>query len=539
MQILGVYLDEDLSTPLPKNLDAVQEEKKAQQGVSTTTQKPEDLDREIYEIYCELDIKGFEHKHKGKKSGLEIPYRVTIDVSSKKILSIVRNYKKSTRELPVAKKTFVKYTYVPGFGFYDIGLLHILGNTTNAITASTRELLDAGMYANFPGFLLAKSGARQQTTVFRIPPGGSALVDTNGMKIGDAIMPLPYKEPSSALMTLTDALSQKGQRVGGTAELQVGEGRANAPVGTTLALIEQATMVLNSVHKRMHSSQSEELQLIAECFRENPETFWKQNKSPSYPWDPVSFMKALNTFSLTPQSDPNTASHGQRVAKVMALKQLQAANPGDYDSIAVDRAALRTIGWSNPDQFFKPAAQRNQPPPEAQQAMAETMIKKQDADTRKTLADAQIQKLQQPEEKEQGLGAADMGSLQVKILAEKTKLAVAQMGLEREKISDASRDADRQADLAIQQSRSDIERMRMQEQGLQKEASESRAHDVDLIKTSAKIDSENARTASQHQHDLFMDEKTHIHEHEVLDKSHEHEKAIAKMNANKKGGSDE
>ena len=539
MQILGVYIDEDLSDPIPKQLDAVQEEKKAQQGVATFTQKPEDLDREIYEIYTELDIKGFEHKHKGKKSGLEIPYRVTIDVSSEKILSIVRNYKKSTKDLPVAKKTFVKYTYVPGFGFYDIGLLHILGNTTNAITASTRELLDAGMYANFPGFLLSKSGARQQTTTFRIPPGGSALVETGGMPINQAIMPLPYKEPSQALMSLTEALSQKGQRVGGTAELQVGEGRANAPVGTTLALIEQATMVLNSVHKRMHSSQSEELQLIAECFRENPETFWKQNKSPAYPWDPEVFLNALNTFSLTPQSDPNTSSHGQRVAKVMALKQLQAANPGDYDSIAVDRAALRTIGWSNPDQFFKTPAARNQPPPEAQQAMAETMIKKQDADTRKTLADAQIQKLQQPEApQEQGLGAADMGNLQIKILAEKTKLAVAQMGLEREKISDASRDADRNADLAIQQSRSDIERMRMQEQGLQKEASETRSHDVDLMKVSAKLQSEDLRTKAQHDHDMLMDEKHNDHEHSLIDKEHEHEKAIASINANK-GGLDE
>lgn len=545
MQILGVYIDQELSTPIPKQLDAAQEEKKAQQGVATFTQNPDDLDREVYEIYTELDIKGFEHRHKGKKSGLEIPYRVTIDVSSKQILSIVRNYKKETKELPVAKKTFVKYTYVPGFGFYDIGLLHILGNTTNAITASTRELLDAGMYANFPGFLLSKSGARQQTTTFRIPPGGSAIVDTNGMKISDAIMPLPYKEPSNALMTLTEALSQKGQRVGGTAEMQVGEGRANAPVGTTLALIEQATIVLNSVHKRMHSSQSQELQLIAECFRENPETFWKHNKSPAHPWDPVSFMKALNTFSLTPQSDPNTSSHGQRVAKVMALKQLQAANPGDYDSIAVDRAALRTIGWSNPDQFFKPQAQRNQPPPEAQQAMAETMIKKQDADTRKTLADAQIQKLSQPEApQDKGIGAADIGNMQIKILAEKTKLAIAQMGLEREKISDASRDSDRQADLAIQQSRSDIERMRMQEQGLQKEASESRSHDVDLIKTSAKIEIENNKAHSQHDHDMLMDERAHMHEHEVLDKEHKHQKIIAMMNAEtsdgvKGGGSNE
>lgn len=528
MQILGIYSDVELDQPIPKTLDSAQEEKKVQQGVSTTTQNPEDLNREIYEVYTELDIKGFEHKHKGKPSGLEIPYRVTIDVSSRKILSIVRNYKPETKELPESKEVFVKYTYVPGFGFYDIGLLHILGNTTNALTASTRELLDAGMYANFPGFLLSKSGARQQTTVFRIPPGGSALVDTGGLPINQAIMPLPYKEPSTALMQLTDNLSQKGQRVGGVSELQVGEGRANAPVGTTLALIEQATQVINSVHKRMHSSQSKELQLILDCFRENPETFWRQNKDPAFPWDEKTFLKAINTFSLVPQSDPNTSSHGQRVAKVMALKQLQAANPGDYDSIAVDRIALRTIGWSNPDQFFRPAAQRNQPPPEAQQAMAELQIKKQDADTRKTLADAQIQKITQPPEQDKGLGAADMGALQVKILSEKTKLAIAQMQLDRTKIEDQSRDADRQADLAIQQSRADIERNKMIEDHLHKEALQSRQHDIDLTTVAAKIHAEDRRTAVEHEHD-----------HMIADKQHAHEKDLASMTPPSTGGNDE
>ena len=141
---------------------------------------PEDRDREIYECYCELDIRGFEHKFKGKETGLEIPYRVTIDVSSREILSIVRNYDEPTEEcaspLPEARKTFVKYTFVPGLGFYDIGLLHILGNTTNAITAAWREMLDAGMFANFPGFLIADSGLRQNTNIFRVPPGGGAQI---------------------------------------------------------------------------------------------------------------------------------------------------------------------------------------------------------------------------------------------------------------------------------------------------------------------------------------------------------------------------
>ena len=170
LQILGVYRDIDLATPKPDQPDAVKREKADVQGIKVDTFNAEDRDREIYEIYCELDIGGFEHKYKGKLTGLEIPYRVTIDVSSREILSIVRNYDEPTGQegdqLPEARNNFVKYTFVPGMGFYDIGLLHILGNTTNAVTAAWREMLDAGMYANFPGFLMADTGARQNTNIF-------------------------------------------------------------------------------------------------------------------------------------------------------------------------------------------------------------------------------------------------------------------------------------------------------------------------------------------------------------------------------------
>ena len=207
MQIIGAYKDLDLSTPKQVDLDATQREKKSQQGISAGQSNPDDRDREIYECYCELDVNGFEHKHKGKETGLEIPYRVTIDVSSHEILSIVRNYDEDTEELPEARQNFVKYTFVPGMGFYDIGLLHILGNTTNAITAAQRELLDAGMYANFPGFLYADTGARQNTNIFRVPPGGGALVKTGGMPISQAVMPLPYKEPSQTLMALIENMA--------------------------------------------------------------------------------------------------------------------------------------------------------------------------------------------------------------------------------------------------------------------------------------------------------------------------------------------
>jgi len=397
LQILEVYRDVELSTPKAKDPDSYKREKSAQQGITDNVFNPDDRDREIYECYCELDIAGFEHRWKSKETGLEIPYRVTIDVSTREILSLVRNYDKDTEELPEARQAFVKYTFVPGMGFYDIGLLHILGNTTNAITAAWRELLDAGMYNNFPGFLMADTGARQNTNIFRVPPGGGALVKTGGMPIGQAIMPLPYKEPSGALMNLVQNMAETGMRVGGTAETMVAEGKADAPVGTTLAVIEQAQKVLNSVHKRMHTAQSEEFALLAQCFKENPESFWQKNRRPAYPWDEQTFLNALEDVDLVPQADPNTASQTQRLLKVAALKQLVSTNPTLYNPIAVDMAALQALGWSNPQQFMIPPAAQAAPPPEliqAQQKLAnetsDSQARMMDSQTRAQQAQADI-----------------------------------------------------------------------------------------------------------------------------------------------------
>jgi hypothetical protein len=390
MQILGVYKDVDLSAPKQVNLDAAQRQKLEQQGIALDQMNPDDRDREIYECYCELNIKGFEHKIRGAETGLEIPYRVTIDVSSQQILSIVRNYDEDTKDLPEARQNFVKYTFVPGMGFYDLGLLHILGNTTNALTAAWREMLDAGMYANFPGFLYADTGARQNTNIFRVPPGGGALVKTGGMPINQAVMPLPYKDVGGGLMNLVDNMAQTGMRIGGTAEQAVGEGKQDAPVGTTIALIDQATKVLNAVHKRLHSAQSDEFALLVKCFKENPESFWQQNKRPARKWDQETFVRALDQIDLVPQADPNTASQTQRLMKVVALKQIQAQNPSLYDPIAIDTAALQAVGWSNPEQFMIPANAQGQMPPEMQQKIAELQIKKQDSDTKALVGKAKV-----------------------------------------------------------------------------------------------------------------------------------------------------
>ncbi len=396
LKILGVYRDVDLNVPLAPQLDSLQRQEKAQQGVSGDSMNPEDRDREIYECYCELDIKGYEHNWMGKPSGLQVPYRVTLDVSSRQVLSIVRNYNKpQPDQLPKPRKSFVKYTFVPGLGFYDIGLLHILGNTTNALTAAWREMLDNGMYANFPGFLMADVAGRQNTNIFRVPPGGGAQVKTGGMPIGDAIMPLPYQtQGMAALMALTSAMEQDGQRVGGTSELPVGEGRQDAPVGTTLALIDQATKIQNSVHKRMHASQAEEFKLIVQCFREHPQSFWEKGCKSQTQWSEQMFLQALDSCDLVPQADPNTASHVQRMAKVQALNLWAAQNPTLADPIAIGRFSIQSLGFSDPDQFMAPPSAMGQPPPELVAMQQAGKVAQQLADAKTTEANAKTAKSQ-------------------------------------------------------------------------------------------------------------------------------------------------
>lgn len=453
MQILEIYDDVDLSTPNEPNYDALQLEKKDQQGIAIGTMRPEDRDREIFECYCELNIHGFEHTWKGKKTGLEVPYRVTIDVSSRRILAIVRNYDRDPDQLPTARMPFVPYIFVPGFGFYPLGLLHIMGNMTNAATAAWRIMLDNGMFANFPGFLIAKQATRQQTMTIRVAPGSGAQVDTGGQKMQDAVMPLPYKtEGMAALMTLNKDIVEQGQRVGMTSELPTGEGRDDIPVGTILATIEQAQKVLNGVHKRMHMAQSEELQLIAQCFREHPESWWQCNKKPAYPWDQETFLRALDDCNLVPKADPNTASHMQRLMKVAVLKQLQQGSQTLYDPIAVDTAALEAIGYTNPQRFFAPPEAQAKPPPEIQAKQEELKIKSAVAQAQMIKSQAEAQKIQQ----EMGLGAARLqfdqemgkGDLQLRAVSEQIKTGLAMGKLDQDRDSELSKERSNLVDIA-------------------------------------------------------------------------------------------
>jgi len=296
------------------------------------------------------------------------------------------------------------------------------------------------MYANFPGFLYAKQSGRQNSNIFRVPPGGGAQIDTGGMPIGQAIMPLPYKEPSAALAGLVTSMAEYGQRLGGTSEVAVGEGRQDAPVGTTIALIEQSVKVLNSVHKRMHASQADEFQLLARCFRENPESFWQRIRKPNMPWDEQQFLQALEDFDIVPQADPNTSSSSQRIMKVAALIQMATQDPTGFNIPEVRREALSAIGWESPDRFLAPAnAGPPMPNPADQAKMADSQAKMLTAQAKM----AEVQHKVSGGENQQEQGSPQ--ELQLKMMAEQNKAEETKQKSADSQIDAVNRQRDRES----------------------------------------------------------------------------------------------
>lgn len=396
MQLLKEYRDIELPSPgMPLQKDAVKDKIDQVQGISPPSYvDPADQDRELYESYCEIDVPGFEHKIDGKLTGLPLPYRVTIDKESRRILEIRRNWDPEDEFcLPVNR--IIAYVFIPGLGFYGIGLLNILGNATKAVSAAWRLMLDAGMFANFPGFLFLKSLAKQLTNQFRIPPGGGMPIDSNADDIRQVVMPLPYKDVSPVFIQLIENIATTAQRVGGTAEMQIGEGRQDAPVGTTLALIEQATKLMSAVHKRLHKAQDQELEMLKDLLAEDPAALWRHNKKSkvlallmeekgdqaiSDAQEETEerrkrlFVAALADCQLTPRADPNTSSQMERYLKAVAMRQMAMSNPG-LDINKVDERALHVMGVDDTESLFKPAppAADGGPPPEALMAVA-TML---------------------------------------------------------------------------------------------------------------------------------------------------------------------
>lgn len=354
MQLAGTYLDIDITSPAPPEVDALDTAEADVAGLSAWSQRPEDYKHTIYETYCELDIAGFEHTEGGHITGLPLPYRVTIDKDSQTILEVRRNWEEDDDRY-IKHMPIVKYPFVDGLGFYGIGLLQIMGNSTAAITTAWRLALDSASFSSWPGFLYSDTVSRQDTMTFRVGLGAGVKVNTGGQPIGNHIYDLPYKDVTAGLVQVTQHIEEEARRVGGTPEIMVGEGRQDVPVGTTLAMIDQAVKVLDSVHKGMHTAQAEEFALLRDLFIEDPDSLMcAQPKGANFQFERDDLIKALEDCNMTPQADPNTPSHTIRIMKAVALVQLVQLNPAMWDLHAVVRRVATMVGLGNVDELFSP-----------------------------------------------------------------------------------------------------------------------------------------------------------------------------------------
>jgi hypothetical protein len=396
MQLAGTYLDMDLTTPVGPTPDAMMQAESDVAGLASWSQRPQDYKHTVYECYCELDVAGFEHTEGGHITGLPLPYRVSIDKDSQTVVEVRRNWVEGDDRY-IKHMPIVKYPFVDGMGFYGIGLLHIMGNATAAVTTAWRLALDAGGFASWPGFLYSETVGRQDTMTFRVGLGSGVRVNTAGQPIGQHILPLPYKDATAGLMQVAQRIEEEARRVGGTPELMVGEGRQDVPVGTTLAMIDQAVKVLDSVHKGMHIAQSEEFSLLRDLFIEDPDALLcAAPDAATSQWEKDDLVQALKDCNLTPQADPNTPSHTIRVMKAVALVQLVQLNPSMFDLHAVVRRVSTMVGLGNIDELFAPEQSQQDPKnmakiAELQQKTAKMALEEKDSQRKAALQGLELQ----------------------------------------------------------------------------------------------------------------------------------------------------
>lgn len=343
MQINGFYRDINLGDPSNEGSD-IQTKYNELTGVTEVS----DTDvRTLLEMFVELDLEGFEHTGQdGEPTGLSLPYVVTIDQTSDTILSIRRNYKEDD---PLTEPTqhFVHYKFQPGLGFYGFGLIHLIGSIAKSSTSILRQLIDAGTLANLPAGFKAR-GLRIKGDDRPIEPGEFRDIDLPGGAIRDNILPLPFKEPSPTLAQLMGVLVDEGRRIASIADMNIGEGNQEAPVGTTIALIERSMKVMSAVHARLHNSLKREFKLLTEIIRDT---------LPEYPYDVgEDSLIARSDFDdrvdIIPVSDPNATSFAQRIMQQQAALQTSAQAPQLYDLRKLHRAFLHTVGVDGVDEII-------------------------------------------------------------------------------------------------------------------------------------------------------------------------------------------
>jgi hypothetical protein len=335
LQVAGFYLDVDLGEPA-NILDEVEKKIAEKMGFRAST----DDRYKLLEMHVDLDLPGYEDKDDtGEPTGIALPYVVTLEKGSNTILAIRRNWdpKDDTRQ---KRQHFVHYGYVPGFGFYYFGLIHLVGAFAKSGTSLIRQLVDAGTLANLPGGFKTR-GLRVKGDDTPIAPGEFRDVDVPSGTMRDNIMPLPYKEPSQVLMALLGQIVDEGRRFANTADLQISDMSANSPVGTTLAILERTLKVMSAVQARIHYSMKQELGLLKDIIAAyTPEEY---NYEPSE-GDRRAKKADYDSVTVIPVSDPNASTMAQKIVQYQAVMQLAQQSPQIYNMPLLHRQMLDVLG---------------------------------------------------------------------------------------------------------------------------------------------------------------------------------------------------
>lgn len=566
MQLIGAYADVALTQPVPTPT-VVDEKVAIIQGTRPRPERPEDQEYEGYETQCLLDLPQFAAATKFRGEHLPLPYLVTIDKDSRKVLAIRRDWAEDDAEC-MRNRMWVKWPYVPGPGFYGTGLLHMLGNSSAAMTAAWREALDAGMYASFPGGFVSKSANRQNTSMFRAAPGQWLPLDTEGKAISQMAMAFPYRDATPGLMSMIEQVTTQSKGLSGSIEVPTQSGVQNVPVGTMMAAIEQVTKVMLATHQGMHGAQAEELELVTDLFRAHPEDFWRtlprtasawwrslpvqakawyreqygsaaaakqwwRDLTPdgtSY-WNDEKLLAALEDVSLAPRSDPNTPSHIHRVARALALVQLVEVPPF-AQRLDMDEVLRRVLMAIREDPAgLQVKAPDMQPPPDLK-GMADmiTARARQDANTIRA-ADLQ---------QKQGLDQQKQASQQV---IEDTRLRreeVIHQGdmlkTEREAQLDMAakaQDQQQQAEAHAQQMEANREQAALDRQ----QAVQDAAAERDKAATGLAVEHAKAGLAVEaHGHQLGLRAQEQYHREALAEEEQLHRQALAERDAEHQRG---
>jgi len=457
MQVSGFYKDIDLMSPSSVETSDVDKKMDELEGLSRTVS---DEEYTLLEMHIDLDIEGFEDMDaNGEPTGLALPYIVTICKDTNDILAIRPNYKPDD---PMKKKIehFAHFKFLPGLGFYGFGLIHMMGGLTKSVTAILRQLIDAGTLSNLPAGFKSR-GLNIQRHDDPLQPGEWRDVDAPGGRLTDAFMPLPYKEPSGTLMSLLGSLIDSGKQFAATVEQPTGDGNSEAPVGTTVALLEKGQRVMSAIHKRLHYAQRTEFKILKRVFGEF--------LPPEYPYQVQGASQNVfktdfdSSVDVIPISDPNIFSMTQRI--VLAQTQLQMA-----------QAAIKAYEFQNHEAYIaahgafmqNPMVQEN---PTATQAIGANIQEHQ----------AMLYRIQIEQAMGQPLPTMEEGQMPPEVMNEIAMMATQatqQVTGQAQAMAQAEAQAQRDPQMEMFQQQLQLEK----EQLMQKEGKDQRDKDVEMMK---------------------------------------------------------